>query len=158
MSEIVIPLELPLTLNYSELREFAETACRNATLLEKHDIALEMGAEEETKVPKKRAQSTTASLLEAYDILEEYGGSLNATPEELHNAVVNLLLLEIQNPDPRQRLQAIVHLGKVTEVGTFSEKKEVTITHQNAADLKHKLKEQLLELKQNLDGVYEVKK
>ena len=57
MSEIVIPLELPPTLNYSELREFAETACRNATLLEKHDIALEMGAEEETKVPKKRAQS-----------------------------------------------------------------------------------------------------
>jgi len=134
-------------------------------LMEKHDVEVHLlpftpepdeDKPEENK-KAKRASSTTVSLLEAYNILEEYGGSLNATPEDIKNTVINKLLLETENSDARIRLQALQFLGKITEIGLFAEKKEVTITHQNAADIKNKLKERLLELKQNAEGVYEAK-
>jgi hypothetical protein len=163
MEPTEIPIELPNNFNYPELREIAETACRNMELMEKHDVEINLipftpepaGAEPEAKNKAKRAASTTASLLEAYNILEEYGGSLNATPDDIKNTVINKLLLETENPDARIRLQALQFLGKINEIGLFAEKKEVTITHQNASDIKNKLKERLLELKQNAEGVYE---
>ena len=165
MEPTEIPIELPSNFNYPELREIAETACRNMALMENHDVEVHLlpftpepdeGKPEENK-KAKRASSTTVSLLEAYNILEEYGGSLNATPEDIKNTVINKLLLETENSDARIRLQALQFLGKITEIGLFAEKKEVTITHQNAADIKNKLKERLLELKQNAEGVYEAK-
>lgn len=165
MEPTEIPIEIPNNFNYPELREIAETACRNMSLMEKHDVEVELlpfSPEPLSETPQekkkgKRASSTTVSLLEAYNILEEYGGSLNATPEDIKNTVINKLLLETENPDARIRLQALQFLGKINEIGLFAEKKEVTITHQNAADIKNKLKERLLELKQNAEGVYEAK-
>ena len=165
MEPTEIPIELPSNFNYPELREIAEAACRNMALMEKHDVEVHLlpftpepdeDKPEENK-KAKRASSTTVSLLEAYNILEEYGGSLNATPDDIKNTVINKLLLETENADARIRLQALQFLGKINEIGLFAEKKEVTITHQNAADIKNKLKERLLELKQNAEGVYEAK-
>jgi hypothetical protein len=165
MEPTEIPIELPSNFNYPQLREVAEAACRNMLLMEKHDIEVNLapftpdpaeGTPEEKK-KGRRASSTTVSLLEAYNILEEYGGSLNATPEDIKNTVVNKLLLETENPDARIRLQALQFLGKINEIGLFAEKKEVTITHQNAADIRNKLEERLLELKKNTEGVYEAK-
>ena len=160
-----IPLELPSNFNYPELREIAEVACRNMALMEKHDVEVNLipftpdPAEDKPEAKKKgkRAAATTVSLLEAYNILEEYGGSLNATPEDIKNTVINKLLLETENPDARIRLQALQFLGKINEIGLFAEKKEVIITHQNAADIRSKLEERLLELKKNTEGVYEAK-
>jgi len=161
MEPTEIPIELPNNFSYPELREAAEAACRNMSLMEKHDVEVNLipftPEEPVAKQEGKRASSTTVSLLEAYNILEEYGGSLNATPEDIKNTVINKLLLETENSDARIRLQALQFLGKINEIGLFAEKKEVTITHQNAADIKNKLKERLLELKQNAEGVYEAK-
>ena len=46
-------------------------------------------------------------------------------------------------------------LGKMTDVGLFTERKEITVTHQTADELREKLREKLLVLKQNSEGVYE---
>jgi hypothetical protein len=49
-------------------------------------------------------------------------------------------------------------LGKITDVGLFTERKELTVTHQNSGDVQEKLREKLEKLKtlkQNADGVYE---
>lgn len=43
----------------------------------------------------------------------------------------------------------------MTDVGLFTERKEITVTHQTADELREKLREKLLVLKQNSEGVYE---
>ena len=47
-------------------------------------------------------------------------------------------------------------LGKMTEVGLFTDRKEITVTHQTADELREKLREKLEVLKKNADGIYEV--
>jgi hypothetical protein len=60
--------------------------------------------------------------------------------------VTNKLIEETENPDPRIRIRALELLGKITDVGLFSEKSEVTVTHQTSDDLKEKLREKLSRL------------
>jgi hypothetical protein len=55
-----------------------------------------------------------------------------------------------------RRIHTLELLGKMTDVGLFTERKEITVTHQNAAELREKLREKLEVLKKNADGVYEV--
>jgi len=75
---------------------------------------------------------------------------------EIRNTVVNKLILETENADARIRIRALELLGKMTDVGLFTERKEITVTHQNADELREKLREKLEVLKKNADGVYEV--
>jgi hypothetical protein len=65
---------------------------------------------------------------------------------EVRHLVTNKLLEESQNPDPRIRIRALELLGKVSDVGLFTEKYEVTVTHQTTDDLRHKLREKLQKL------------
>ena len=44
----------------------------------------------------------------------------------------------------------------MTDIGLFTDRKEITITHQNADELREKLREKLNVLKKNAEGVYEV--
>ena len=44
----------------------------------------------------------------------------------------------------------------MTDIGLFTDRKEITITHQNADELREKLREKLNILKKNAEGVYEV--
>jgi hypothetical protein len=65
---------------------------------------------------------------------------------EVRHLVTNKLLEESQNPDPRIRIRALELLGKVSDVGLFTEKHEITVTHQTTDDLRHKLREKLQKL------------
>jgi hypothetical protein len=60
---------------------------------------------------------------------------------EIRHLVTNKLLLESENPDPRVRIRALELLGKITDVGLFTERSEVTITHQSTEDLRKTLRE-----------------
>ena len=60
--------------------------------------------------------------------------------------VTNKLIIESENPDPRVRMRAIELMGKISDVGLFTEKSEVTITHQTTDDLKEKLRSKLAKL------------
>jgi hypothetical protein len=60
--------------------------------------------------------------------------------------LTNKLLLETDNPDPRVRIRALELLGKISDVGLFAEKSEVTITHQSTDDIKEKLRSKLAKL------------
>ena len=50
------------------------------------------------------------------------------------------------NPDPRVRIRALELLGKISDVGLFAEKSEVTITHQSTEELRNKLRSKLAKL------------
>ncbi len=159
-------LEIPNKVNLAALRESAETACRTLQLAEKHDLSFDdeynvslpppanVGGTEEVPVPR-----ATTSLLEVYNMIREYGGPLHATAEEVRNTIINKLLLETENTDGRIRIKALELLGKVPEIGLFVDPKDRDRSKnpdQAEADkLKARLKDQLTDLKKDVEGVYE---
>jgi len=72
---------------------------------------------------------------------------------QIRHLVTNKLLLETDNPDPRVRIRALELLGKISDVGLFAEKSEVTITHQSTDDLREKLRSKLAKLVNPTDEV-----
>jgi hypothetical protein len=54
--------------------------------------------------------------------------------------------LESDNPDARVRIRALELLGKISDVGLFAEKSEITVTHQSTDDLRDKLRGKLAKL------------
>jgi len=95
---------------------------------------------------KKISTLTPASLVLTNDILTEFGRSVVQSSLHVRHLVTNKLLLETENPDPRVRIRALELLGKISDVGLFAEKSEVTITHQSTDDLRDKLREKLRKL------------
>jgi hypothetical protein len=96
--------------------------------------------------PKRVAQLTPATLLLTDRILKDFGHSVVKSAAQVRHLVTNKLIEETENPDPRIRIRALELLGKVSDVGLFAEKSEVTITHQTSDDLKDKLREKLSRL------------
>jgi hypothetical protein len=96
-------------------------------------------------------------------ILDEFGHSVVQSATLIRHLVVNKLIIETENLDPRIRMRALENLGKMSDVALFTERSEVTITHQSTDDLKSKLKakldairERATTLSQNSEGVYEI--
>jgi hypothetical protein len=71
----------------------------------------------------------------------------------IRHTVTNKLILETENPDAKIRIRALELLGKISDVGLFSEKSEVTITHQSTDDLKAKLRKKLEKLAKPEDKI-----
>ena len=65
---------------------------------------------------------------------------------ELRHTVTNRLIEESQNPDPRIRIRALELMGKISDVGLFTDRTEVTITHQTTDELRLKLRAKLQRL------------
>jgi len=78
--------------------------------------------------------------------LQEFGQSVADSAVQIRHMVTNKLVLETDNPDPRVRIRALELLGKISDVGLFAEKSEVTITHQSTEDLKNRLRSKLAKL------------
>jgi hypothetical protein len=64
-------------------------------------------------------------------------------PSQIRAYVTNKLLEESDNPDPRIRMKALELLGKISDVGLFAERTEVTVTHQTTEDLRETLRAKL---------------
>lgn len=97
--------------------------------------------------PNKIATLTPASLVLTRNILDEFGQQVVTKSVEIRHLVTNKLILESENPDARIRMRALELLGKISDVGLFTERTEVTITHQSTDDLKAALREKLQRLK-----------
>ena len=89
---------------------------------------------------------TPASLILTDKILTEFGQSVVQSAVHVRHLITNKLILETENPDSRTRIKALELLGKISDVGLFSEKSEITITHQSTDDLKNKLRRKLEKL------------
>lgn len=90
---------------------------------------------------------TPAALILTQQILDDYAHQIVTSAVQIRHLVTNKLLQETENPDPKIRLRALELLGKQADVGLFSEKQEITVTHQTTDDLKSKLREKLLRLR-----------
>ena len=147
---------------YLDLKARAEYVCNTAEKLgleldpskEDKDVAAKLSmayAEDPEKTSKKvsskkAATLTPASLLMTNSILQEFGQSVADSAVQIRHMVTNKLVLETDNPDPRVRIRALELLGKISDVGLFAEKSEVTITHQSTEDLKNRLRSKLAKL------------
>ena len=94
---------------------------------------------------------TPASLKNIRTYLDEYGRAVVTHALEVRHMVTNRLLEESQNPDPRIRIRALELLGKHSDVGLFTDRSEVTITHQSTDELKARLRAKLQRLIQRPD-------
>jgi len=157
-----------------DLKERAEAACNTALQLAEHGLDLEPTAEDEDTAArlavayadnpektskkvttKKAATLTPASIVLTNNILQEFGHSVAESATQIRYLVTNKLLLESENDDPRIRIRALELLGKISDVGLFVDKTEVTVTHQSTEDLRNRLRGKLEKLVQPVDDVAE---
>jgi len=153
-----------------DLKERAEVACKTAQKLSEHGLDLSPTGEDEDTAAKlalayadnpeetskkvttkKAATLTPASIVLTNNILQEFGHSVAESATQIRHLVTNKLLMESENADPRIRIRALELLGKISDVGLFAEKSEVTITHQSTEDLRDKLRGKLEKLVNPMD-------
>lgn len=76
-------------------------------------------------------------------LLSRYDHDLIQDARRMRNFVANRLLEESDNPDPKIRLKAIELIGKLTDVGAFTERIETKSTNLSADELDRAIKEKL---------------
>ena len=97
----------------------------------------------ETFTNPKTIRAGTIANLEA--ILSSCDQELMDVSRRLRHFVTNKLIQETTDEDPKVRLKSLELLGKISEVGLFAEKKEITVTTRTQADINTEL-EKTLEL------------
>ena len=140
-------------------------AAETAKLLSEHGLDIEVTSEDKdlaaklatsyaqdsdttsrNATPARVSKLTPATLLLTDKILKDFGHSVVESSVQLRHLVTNKLVEETENPDARIRIKALELLGKISDVGLFAEKSEVTITHQTTDDLKERLRIKLSKL------------
>lgn len=150
---------------YTDLKERIEAACNTALQLSEHGLEIKPNGDDElitsaivaayaedpekvskTATNKRVAKMTPASLIMTNNILQEFGSQVAESAVQIRHLVTNKLLLESEHPDAKIRIRALELLGKISDVGLFAEKSEVTVTHQSTDDLRAKLRSKLEKL------------
>mgnify|MGYP003340802213 CR=1 FL=1 len=81
-------------------------------------------------------------------MLREYNNPLVADAAELRQVTINKLLDLSMCGDPRIEIKATELLGKVSDVGLFTEKTEITVTYNTTADLDRMIKDKVRKMLQ----------
>jgi hypothetical protein len=146
----------------ASFREKAEAACKTAELLDiditptEQDMAVAEQAvydlaENEEKANKKLIQKSSpikkpATYYAVNDILKEFSVKVVENATQIRLLVTNNLILETANEDPKIRIRALELLGKITDVGLFTEKSEVTINQRSSKELVDSLRAKIHKL------------
>lgn len=95
----------------------------------------------------RRMTNMTPAALRAIDHqLKTFSHNIVEDAQQVRTFVTNKLLEETENPDPRIRIKALELLGKISDVGLFAEKSEVTVTHRSSDELRDSLRAKLSRL------------
>lgn len=163
MSLTVVPdSNVPLPDSYQDqvadsFAENARVAASTATLMSELGLAFEMTEEDEKKAqalfravdstkksqnnPKDMYQAPVAVRLSA--LLSEYDKAIISDAAQARTYIMNRLLDLSACGDTKHELRAIELLGKMSDIGAFTEKSEITITHKNSEDLKKAIEDKL---------------
>ena len=157
---------------YMDLRARVEAACNTASTLSEHGLDLTPSSDDDflastlavayaddpekasKQVTNKRAATLPPPALAlTHKILTHFGHSVVESAVQVRHLVTNKLLEETENPDPRVRIRALELLGKISDVGLFTDKSEVTITHRTTEELRESLRSKLTKLVNPEDDV-----
>jgi hypothetical protein len=174
----VIPekdIQLPDSTAFPDLKILALAACKTLNVLEqaglevgdpgpKDDLIASKLVEEYAENSKKKlsykqlAELRPESIIRTAEIVKRFDYAVVKKANQLRFLVVNKLILETENANPTIRIRALEMIGKMTDVGLFTERKEVVVTNKTAEEVRDKLKDKLSKMRtlvKNSDGVYE---
>lgn len=104
---------------------------------------------EQKNPPANKVQqvlNTPASVQHLYMMLSEYDHQVVQEAVQLRRYVTNKLLEDTNLTDPRHRLRALELLGKISDVGLFSDKTEITVKNVSQEDLEQQIRSKLFKI------------
>lgn len=87
--------------------------------------------------------STPARVREAQRLIAEFDYKVVQSAVSLRNYVTNRLIIESNDASPKIRVQALTLLGKITDVGLFTDKTEISVINRTSEELEARLHEKL---------------
>ena len=93
-----------------------------------------------------KALQTPATVQHLYMMLSDYDHQVVQEAVQLRRFVTNKLIEDAGLSDPRHRLKALELLGKISDVGLFSEKTEITVKNLSQEDLETQIKSKLYKI------------
>ena len=151
----VIDFNIPLA-DYSPTFESLETrvAAAMAALVDTNNLPPPNEISEEDKHKAREVfignelasdddLSSPGMVVYLQSLLSEYDQVVVKSAQQLRTYVTNKLLSETANPDPRIRMKSLELLGKISDVGLFTDKTEITMRHRPTEELEQMLRERL---------------
>jgi hypothetical protein len=108
------------------------------------DVKKKKGQDPNTTNPASLYQGSVALKLGA--LLNEYDKRIVLDATQARTYIMNKLLEISDCGDDKTELRALELFGKMSDVGAFTEKSEVTITHRSSGDIKQVLQEKISRL------------
>jgi len=93
-----------------------------------------------------KALNTPATVQHLYAMLSDYDHQVVQEAVQLRRFITNKLIEDTGLTDPRHRLKALELLGKISDVGLFSEKTEVVIKNDDPEELQNQIKSKLFKI------------
>lgn len=131
-----------------EMTEDDQEQARN--LFKSIDIEKKKGVPSSSYNPPNLYKGSVAVKLGA--LLDSYDGQVINDAVQARNYITNRLLEISQCGDVKYELRAIELLGKLSDVGAFTEKSEITVTHKTSDDLRKAIQDKIQRLL-NMDVV-----
>lgn len=148
------------TAEYAALRAKAQAACNTAAILldegydyeppqiealrtEGLDVLKHVSAGQASPT---QIMTTPEGALYIDRLLTEYDMEIVRDAKRLRNYVTNKLILETDSPDAKTRMRALELLGKVSDVGLFTERTEITVNNRSTVELENSLRDKLRRL------------
>ena len=151
----VIDYDVPLA-NYSPTFESLETrvAAAMAALVDTNNLPAPNEIDEEDKHKAREVflgnelasdadLASPGMVVYLQSLLSEYDTVVVKSAQQMRTYVTNRLLRETDNPDPRIRMKSLELLGKISDVGLFTDKTEITMRHRPTEELEQMLRERL---------------
>jgi hypothetical protein len=93
-----------------------------------------------------KALQVPATVQHLFMMLSDYDHQVVQEAVQLRRFVTNKLIEDAGLSDPRHRLKALELLGKISDVGLFSEKTEITVKNLSQEDLQTQIKNKLFKI------------
>jgi hypothetical protein len=93
-----------------------------------------------------KALQVPATVQHLFMMLSDYDHQVVQEAVQLRRFVTNKLIEDAGLSDPRHRLKALELLGKISDVGLFSEKTEITVNNLSQEDLQTQIKNKLFKI------------
>ena len=151
----VIDFDVPLA-DYSPTFESLETrvAAAMAALVDTNNLPAPNEIDEKDKhkarevflgneLASDQDLASPGMVVYLQSLLSEYDTVVVKSAQQMRTYVTNNLLKETANPDPRIRMKSLELLGKISDVGLFTDKTEITMRHRPTEELEQMLRERL---------------
>lgn len=144
----------------SSVREAVEVSATTAMVLQELGMGFDMTPEDEKAAQKlfedlranpKAKQlpaelNTPAVAAKVGALLREYDQQVVVDATQLRTLITNKLILLADCGDTKYELKALELLGKIQDVGLFTEKSEVTVIHKSSEDLEEAIRDKVRRL------------